>query len=171
MRLNVLLFLTHTQTTNNNYDYDDAFTVLLSELSAVDFGSIGWAGHRWGGFLLYGLVFVGLFITIFHHLVGAIKLWLIIELLCRTPNFIWGFRSTKILAIKISLIYLQQDSNLVLCFHILALTCGICVALLFFCSIISRNELIFRQQSSLLQQTSLFPLLPLFQNDLRIRQK
>lgn len=53
----------------------------------------------------------------------------------------------------------------------LALTCGICVPLLFFCSIISRLELIFRHQPSLLQQTSLFPLLPFFQNDLRIRQK
>lgn len=53
----------------------------------------------------------------------------------------------------------------------IALTCGICVTLLFFCSIISRLELIFRQQPSLLQQTSLFPLLPFFQNDLRIRRK
>lgn len=64
----------------------------------MDFGSIGWAGHRWGGLLLSGLIFVGLFITLFYHLVRGIYCWQIIKFLkflCRTPNFIWGFRSTK----------------------------------------------------------------------------
>lgn len=52
--------------------------------------------------------------------------------------------------------------------QVCSLTCCVCVTLLFFCSFLCGLDFSFRQEPHLIQQAFLFPLLPLFQNDLHL---